>query len=71
MRGGQGTRRWGTSNPTDWAATVVTFRRQLHTDDKVLFAGYQMPHPLVNEMKIKARRYCAVVVSSLAMMYAH
>ncbi len=30
-------------------------RRQLHTDDKVLFAGYQLPHPLVNELKIKAR----------------
>ncbi len=32
-----------------------TPRRQLHSDDKVIFAGYQLPHPLVNEMKIKAR----------------
>ena len=30
-------------------------RRQLHSDDKVIFAGYQLPHPLVNELKIKAR----------------
>jgi DNA-directed RNA polymerase subunit L len=30
-------------------------RRQLHSDDKVIVAGYQLPHPLVNELKIKAR----------------
>jgi DNA-directed RNA polymerase subunit L len=35
-------------------------RRQLHSDDKVIFAGYQLPHPLVNELKIKARARACV-----------
>jgi DNA-directed RNA polymerase subunit L len=35
-------------------APVASFR-QLHSDEKVIFAAYQMPHPLVNELKVKAR----------------
>jgi hypothetical protein len=40
---------------SDVAHVHTGTHRQLHSDDKVIFAGYQMPHPLVNEMKIKAR----------------
>ena len=47
-------------------------RRQLHSDDKVIFAGYQMPHPLVNELKIKARapRTTALRLACLTLVVA-
>ena len=31
------------------------FCRQLHRDKNVLFAGYRVPHPLVNEFVLKVR----------------
>jgi DNA-directed RNA polymerase subunit L len=54
------TARGNPSAPAHGSATLtllVPLRsdRQLHADDKVTFAAYQMPHPLVNELKVKAR----------------
>ena len=42
--------------------------RQLHSDDKVIFAGYQMPHPLVNELKIKARGSARLLLRTCALV---